>query len=96
MDSNGRTVPTVAGGLSEPSPSLQPRVAQGGQAPGPLAVGDSAWPPAFEPRPVLFLFGLVGPVGPQCLSEPVYLSCSCGPAAMQRPAGSLAARCSLL
>ena len=54
MDGNGRTVPTVAGGRSEPSPSLQPRVAQGGQAPGPLAVGDSAWPPAFGPRPVPF------------------------------------------
>ena len=57
-DGNGRMVPTVAGGRSEPSPSLQPLVAQGGQAPDLLAVGDSGWPPAFGPRPVPFLWCL--------------------------------------
>ena len=57
-DGDGRTVSTVAGGPLGAFSLLQLRVVQGGQAPGPLAVGDSGWFPAFVPRPVPFLWCL--------------------------------------
>lgn len=64
------TVRAGAGGHSEPSLFLILRVDEGGQDSGPFPVEDTEWPPASGPRPAPLLVVLVGPVGPQCLTEP--------------------------
>lgn len=77
------TVPAGGSGRSEPPTSLLLRVAQTGQAPGPVA-GSPGGLHSLDLGLCPFSSGLWGPVGPQYLSEP--LSTFPAPAA-RRPCG---------